>query len=193
LPAEGTCLLFVGNDYRKKGLQALLQAMAQLPDGVVLAVVGNPAHIAEFRALAETLKLGDGCFSWARSRTSARPTRPRTSWCIPPSRTRLRWWCWRPWPTACRWWSAGRSIAVLPGCCAQGVNALMLDDPRDAGELARVLGDLLGQAGAAGNAVRGRCGLCRALPVAGNRAAAGSRQRALYRFCSRRGEGREFL
>jgi UDP-glucose:(heptosyl)LPS alpha-1,3-glucosyltransferase len=41
LPVQGRCVLFVGNDFRKKGLPALLGALAQLPADVFLAVVGN--------------------------------------------------------------------------------------------------------------------------------------------------------
>ena len=44
LPAQGRCVLFVGNDFRKKGLPTLLQALPQLPDDVCLAVVGNAAQ-----------------------------------------------------------------------------------------------------------------------------------------------------
>jgi glycosyltransferase involved in cell wall biosynthesis len=43
LPQAGTCLLFVGNDIQKKGLPALVQALAGLPDAVSLAVV-SAAH-----------------------------------------------------------------------------------------------------------------------------------------------------
>lgn len=58
LPEHGQCILFVGNDYQKKGLATLLDAMVHLPREVVLAVVGNPAHIPAFkaRALAEGLE-----------------------------------------------------------------------------------------------------------------------------------------
>jgi UDP-glucose:(heptosyl)LPS alpha-1,3-glucosyltransferase len=55
LPLQGNCILFIGNDYRKKGLPALLQALRQLPHATQLAVVGNPAHIPEFRAQAAAL------------------------------------------------------------------------------------------------------------------------------------------
>ncbi|MDD2920321.1 glycosyltransferase family 4 protein [Rhodoferax sp.] len=50
LPADGFCILFAGNDYRKKGLNTLLQALQQLPAHCHLAVVGNPAHIPVFQA-----------------------------------------------------------------------------------------------------------------------------------------------
>ena len=44
LPAQGRCILLVGNDFRKKGLPALLQALPQMPADVYLAVVGNAAQ-----------------------------------------------------------------------------------------------------------------------------------------------------
>ncbi len=50
LPTEGNCVLFVANDYRKKGLDALLKALAELPLDCYVAVVGNAAQIAEFQA-----------------------------------------------------------------------------------------------------------------------------------------------
>lgn len=49
LPAQGRCVLFVGNDFHKKGLPTLLAALAQLPADVFVAVVGNLAQ----RALVE--------------------------------------------------------------------------------------------------------------------------------------------
>lgn len=53
LPLHGSCILFVGNDYRKKGLPALLQALKDLPGSPCLAVVGNAAHIPAFQAQAK--------------------------------------------------------------------------------------------------------------------------------------------
>lgn len=44
LPLQGFCVLFVGNDFRKKGLPTLLNALAQLPVDAYLAVVGNAAQ-----------------------------------------------------------------------------------------------------------------------------------------------------
>lgn len=52
LPAEGRCVLFVANDYQKKGLPALLQAMRLLSEETFLAVVGNASHIAAFKGVA---------------------------------------------------------------------------------------------------------------------------------------------
>jgi len=44
LPQAGRCILFVGNDFRKKGLPTLIAALAQLPTDCFLAVVGNAAQ-----------------------------------------------------------------------------------------------------------------------------------------------------
>lgn len=52
LPTEGHCILFVANDYQKKGLDALLGAMPLLAPNAYLAVVGNAAHIAVYKNIA---------------------------------------------------------------------------------------------------------------------------------------------
>jgi glycosyltransferase involved in cell wall biosynthesis len=53
LPAKGRCILFVGNDYRKKGLETLLAALPQLPADCCVAVVGNAAQIAAFHSVVD--------------------------------------------------------------------------------------------------------------------------------------------
>jgi glycosyltransferase involved in cell wall biosynthesis len=45
LPSNGSCVLLVGNDFRKKGLPALLHALHLLPSEFYVAVVGNAAQI----------------------------------------------------------------------------------------------------------------------------------------------------
>jgi len=62
LPAVGQGLLFVANDYRKKGLKTLLEALAELPADVFLTVVGNPAQISLFREQVKTSGLGKRVF-----------------------------------------------------------------------------------------------------------------------------------
>lgn len=62
LPLEGACVLFVGNDYRKKGLPSLLQAMQSLPSACYLAVVGNAQQIAGLRDEVAALGLADRVF-----------------------------------------------------------------------------------------------------------------------------------
>lgn len=58
LPVDGKGLLFVGNDFRKKGLPALLEAMTQLPADVWLAAVGEGEQGAAMRQRVAELKLG---------------------------------------------------------------------------------------------------------------------------------------
>lgn len=52
--AQAHWLLFVANDYQRKGLDAVLQALSQLPDAVQLAVVGQarqqPLYASKARA-----------------------------------------------------------------------------------------------------------------------------------------------
>lgn len=55
LPQQGRLLLFVANDFARKGLDGLLQALAGLPPDVSLAVVGKPAGIPAFEARAKVL------------------------------------------------------------------------------------------------------------------------------------------
>ncbi len=55
LPAGGRMLLFVANDYLRKGLTTLLAALVTLPADVQLAVVGNTGQARRFRDLAAAL------------------------------------------------------------------------------------------------------------------------------------------
>ena len=57
LPLAAPLVLFVGNDYRKKGLPTLVAALASMPAEVQLVVVGNGAHAAAFSADVAALGL----------------------------------------------------------------------------------------------------------------------------------------
>jgi glycosyltransferase involved in cell wall biosynthesis len=57
LSCDAFVLLFVANDYAKKGLAPLLRAVRQLPSNVVLLVVGNPAQIPEYSQLVQQLNV----------------------------------------------------------------------------------------------------------------------------------------
>jgi UDP-glucose:(heptosyl)LPS alpha-1,3-glucosyltransferase len=146
LPADGTCLLFVGNDYRKKGLEVLLQAMVQLPADVVLAVVGNPAHIAEFRAVAETLKLGARVFFLGALKDVSPAYEAAGILVHPTFEDTFAMVVLEAMAHGLPVVVSGPKYCGIAGLLSQGANALMLDDPRDAGELTRVLGELLAQA-----------------------------------------------
>jgi UDP-glucose:(heptosyl)LPS alpha-1,3-glucosyltransferase len=59
LPAAGRLLLFVANDYARKGLTTLLAALVTLPRDVQLAVVGNTGQVQRFRDLAAALGVAE--------------------------------------------------------------------------------------------------------------------------------------
>jgi glycosyltransferase involved in cell wall biosynthesis len=59
LPLDGKGLLFVGNDFRKKGLPALLDAMRMLPADCWLAVVGEGEQMAAMRQRVADLALNE--------------------------------------------------------------------------------------------------------------------------------------
>ncbi len=62
LPPDQPCVLFVGNDFRKKGLATLLDAMQLMPAEVILAVVGSSAQMHRFRQQAEQSGLASRVF-----------------------------------------------------------------------------------------------------------------------------------
>jgi glycosyltransferase involved in cell wall biosynthesis len=56
VPADGVQALFVANDYTRKGLSTLLEAMQGM-EGVHLLVVGHPGQIARYTDVVAALKL----------------------------------------------------------------------------------------------------------------------------------------
>jgi glycosyltransferase involved in cell wall biosynthesis len=57
LPQESPLILFVANDYARKGLDTLLNALASLSVDVGLVVVGNPQSAPRYRHMAESMGL----------------------------------------------------------------------------------------------------------------------------------------
>lgn len=136
LPAQGPCVLFVANDYRKKGLEVLLLALAHLPADIYLAVVGNPVHIPSFLQQAQTSGLSDRVFflgalkdmepAYVAADMLAHPTLEDTFAMV-----------------VLEAMAHGLPVVVSPerycgisGLLDDGVQALVLADPRSAGEVA---------------------------------------------------------
>jgi len=147
LPASGCCVLFVGNDYRKKGLVTLIEALAQLPDDCFLAVVGNASHIPEFQALVNQKKLTHRVFFlgsrqgmddvYAAADCLAHPTLEDTFAMV-----------------VLEAMAHGLPVLVsqqkycgIAGLLAHERHALLLEDPTNAGALATALQRLLSDAG----------------------------------------------
>ena len=57
LPTLGFLLAFVANDYQKKGLSTVLDALKSLPVELELAVVGNPSQAEKFERKAQLMGL----------------------------------------------------------------------------------------------------------------------------------------
>ena len=59
LPEQGRCVLFVANDFKRKGLPTLQQAMRGMPATTYLAVVGHDEQLAQFKQENHSLELPD--------------------------------------------------------------------------------------------------------------------------------------
>ena len=145
LPPDAFCLLFVGNDLRKKGLQTLLQALQVLPEGprqVVLAVVGKSAQLPQFRQQVQDVGLNASVFflgalndvgpAYAAADCLAHPTLEDTFAMV-----------------ALEAMSHGLPVVVssaqycgVSGLLQDGRDALILTNPRDASALAAMLANL---------------------------------------------------
>jgi len=142
LPEAGYGILFVGNDYRKKGLETLFRALRQLPNNTWLAVVGNASQIPEFRAQAKAADiegkvtflgaLNDVHDAYVASDCLAHPTLEDTFAMV-----------------VLEAMAHGLPVVVsderhcgISALLTNGVNALILDDPKDTKKLLRALDQL---------------------------------------------------
>ena len=62
IPESATLFLFVGSGFERKGVPALLQAMARLPENAFLLVVGRDKHAQRFQRRADALGLSGRVF-----------------------------------------------------------------------------------------------------------------------------------
>jgi len=93
LPEQGAGLLLVGNDFKKKGLPALLRAMVDMPQVDWLAVVGQSRQLPQMQAMAAALGLAGRVYFWVRSVIWSQPIAQRTFWFTLHWRTATPWWC----------------------------------------------------------------------------------------------------
>jgi glycosyltransferase involved in cell wall biosynthesis len=143
LPPKGHCLLFVGNDYKKKGLSALLNALAQLPAEVMLAVVGNPAHIPEFRVQLAALGLERRVFFLGSLPDVAPAYEAADSLVHPTLEDTFAMVVLEAMSHGLPVVVSGPQYCGISGLLQRGVNALILDDPRSVAGLAQTLRQLI--------------------------------------------------
>ena len=146
LAEQGRLLLFVANDYARKGLDGLLQALAGLPPDVSLAVVGNPAGIPAFLARAQALGVG-GRVHFLGALQSVSPAYRAADMLVHPTFEDTFAM------VVLEAMSHGLPVVVSgPAHCGissllrDGEDALLLRDPRAAGDLRAALQRVLGDA-----------------------------------------------
>jgi glycosyltransferase involved in cell wall biosynthesis len=150
-----TRLLFVANDYARKGLDALLSALQLLPAQVVLTVVGQTRQLSQFQALVDRLGLRDRVqflgprhdidTLMAASDVLVHPTLEDSFGMV-----------------VLEAMAHGLPVVVsaAPYCglsaeLLHGRDALMLSDPKDAPTMARLVQDVLDHAGLRARLVEG--------------------------------------
>ena len=146
LPEQGVILLFVANDYARKGLDTLLEAMRRLPEGAMLAVVGSTRDIPAYTEQARGVQvhflgaMNDVAAAYQAADVLVHPTLEDTFAMV-----------------VLEAMANGLPVVVSgPAYCGisalldDGRNALLIADPRDAGELAAGIGRVLGDQELAG-------------------------------------------
>lgn len=140
LPTQGYCILLVGNDFRKKGLPALLAALKQLPADCYVAVVGNPAQSGLVEPEVARLGLKDRVF-FLGAMNSVQPAY-RAADCLAHPTLEDTFAMVVLEAMAC-----GLPVVVsraqycgISELLADGENAMLLDNPLDSNALAGLLG-----------------------------------------------------
>lgn len=146
LPEQGRWLLFVANDYARKGLDGLLQALAGLPPDVSLAVVGNPAGIPAFQARAQALGVG-GRVHFLGALKSVDPAYRAADILVHPTfEDTFAMVVLEAMAHGLPVVVSGPAFCGIAGLLTHGRDALLLADPRDAAALQATLSHLLDDA-----------------------------------------------
>ena len=142
LPLDVPLALFVGNDFDKKGLSALIQALALTP-GLHVAVVGQGRHLQRYREQIATLGLADRVHLLG-SLSDVTPAYAAADWLVHPTTEDTYAM------VVLEAMASGLPVIVsnarFCGIAAElthSVNALILDDPRDEKQLSERLLSLL--------------------------------------------------
>ncbi len=143
LPQDVPCILFVGNDYRKKGLDTLFDALKKLPANVVLAVVGNPDHIGQFQALAASLGLDGRVHFLGSQKSMAHAYQAADCLAHPTLEDTFAMVVLEAMAFGLPVVVSGEPFCGIAGLLTHDRNALVLSDPRDAAAMASQLQTLL--------------------------------------------------
>ena len=145
LPEQGPLLAFVANDYEKKGLDSLLQALTRLPPEVALAVVGNPSYIERFRQKALALGVADRVHFLGHLKDVAPLYQAADVLAHPTLEDTFAMVVLEAMAHGLPVVVSAERYCGIAGLLTDGVNALVLASPTDATELADKLARLLQQ------------------------------------------------
>ncbi|MDB5875524.1 MAG: glycosyltransferase family 1 protein [Ramlibacter sp.] len=146
LPEAGALLLFVANDYARKGLDALLAAVVRLPVDAHLVVVGNAADRLRYEERARTLGLALRVHFLGAMKDVGPAYRAATALAHPTLDDTFAMVVLEAMAHGLPVVVSGPAHCGISALLEDGVNALLLDDPRDEGQLAGALSRVLGDA-----------------------------------------------
>ncbi|WP_397406440.1 glycosyltransferase family 4 protein [Polaromonas sp.] len=143
LPTGGRCLLLVGNDYRKKGLGTLLRVLRELPEEVVLAVVGNPGQIPVFERQAQAEGVAGRVFFLGSLQDVAPAYRAADCLVHPTLEDTFAMVVLEAMAHGLPVVVSSAAYCGISSLLSHGDDALLLDDPQDAAKLAATLQQVL--------------------------------------------------
>ncbi|MEI6732421.1 MAG: glycosyltransferase family 4 protein [Comamonadaceae bacterium] len=143
LPEQGFLIAFVANDYQKKGLSSLLEALRCLPVEVELAVVGNPSQIEKFQRMASSTGLTGRVHFLGHLRDVTQLYRAADMLAHPTTEDTFAM-------VVLEAMAYGLPVVVsdarycgIAGMLTHGVNAIILSSPTDTAQLSSVLAQVL--------------------------------------------------
>ncbi len=146
LPTRGFLLAFVANDYQKKGLSTVLDALQSLPSDVELAVVGDPAQFEKFQRKTQLMGLSGRVHFLGQLREVSPLYRAADVLVHPTTEDTFAM-------VVLEAMAHGLPVVVsdarycgIAGLLSHGVNAMILSSPTDAAGLGAVLRRLLDDA-----------------------------------------------
>jgi UDP-glucose:(heptosyl)LPS alpha-1,3-glucosyltransferase len=146
LPQSGALLLFVANDYARKGLDALLDALVRMPEGVKLVVVGNPAGIAQYKDKARSRGLAERVHFLGAMNDIDLVYRAATALVHPTLDDTFAMVVLEAMAYGLPVVVSGPAHCGISAMLQDGQNALLLEDPRNDRELAATVSRVLGDA-----------------------------------------------
>ena len=146
LPTQGFLLAFVANDYQKKGLSTVLDALQSLPVEVELAVVGNPSQAEKFESKAQLMGLTGRVHFLGQLREVSPLYQAADVLVHPTTEDTFAMVVLEAMAHGLPVVVSGERYCGISGLLSHGVNAMILSSPTDAAELGAVLARLLDDA-----------------------------------------------